>query len=454
LSELLIKNGYVVTVDPGFTLLPGGAVYVRDSYIADIGPTEDLETRYPGARVIDAQGKAVLPGLINTHMHSGLIRGTAEDLPVFEWLRKHVDPKHRVLTAEDAYVAASMCYAESLLAGTTCVLDMYRFMDRCADAAEVIGIRAVLAPYVADKPQYDYYESIAGNIALVESRHGSAHGRIHAWFGLEHLAYCSEQAYLQVAHLASQYGVGIHTHGEESLEMAVRITKAHRRTPIQLFHDRGILGPRTVLAHCVWVTPTEIQLLAKTGTAVAHCPVSNMKLASGVAPIPDYLAQGVKVGLGTDGIKENNNLDMFEEMKAASLLQKVHLLEATTLPAGETLRLATIGGARALGLDREIGSLEVGKKADLITVDLHKLHMTPVLDDGEFANVVANLVYSAHGLDVNTVIVNGEVLVQERRILTADVDELIDRANAATRALIERRRPYVPRDSDAPDLQV
>lgn len=455
MSRILIKNGYVVTVDRDFTIYPKGAVYVENGRILEVGESETLVQKYQdrAVEIIDATGKAVIPGLINTHLHSGLIRGTAEDLPLWEWITKHVDPKHKVLTAEDAYVASSLCYGESLLAGTTCVVDMYRFMDRCADAAEETGIRAVLVPYVADRPQYNYFETIEDNIRLVEERHGSANGRIQVWFGLEHLVYCTEEAYHRVAELAEKYGVGIHTHGEESIDMAQRISRKYGCSPIRLFYNRGILGPKTLLAHCVWLTPAEIELLAVTGTSVAHCPVSNMKLASGVAPIPALLAKGVKVGLATDGVKENNNLDLFEEMKFASLLQKVHHLNAELMPAEETLRLATIYGAKAIGLDHEIGSLEAGKKADIVLVNLRRLHMAPLLEE-DHANIVANLVFSANGADVDTVLVDGKMVVEGHKLLTVDEDMLIDRATEATKALIERRRPFVPEAPTIDDVEV
>jgi 5-methylthioadenosine/S-adenosylhomocysteine deaminase len=453
MKKILIKNGYIITVDKDFNIYPNGAVYIEDDKIIELGASNELEKKYSDAQVIDASGKAVLPGLVNTHLHSGLIRGTAEDLALWEWLTKHVDPMHKVVTADNAYAASRLCYGESLLAGTTCVMDMYRHMDRCADAADELGIRAILAPYVADKPGYDYFESIDDNIRLVESRNGSADGRIQVWFGLEHLVYATENTYTRIANLAEKYETGIHTHGDESIDMVQRIMKKYGRLPVQLLHDRGILGSKTVLAHCVWVTPTEIEIMAATGTGVAHCPVSNMKLASGVAPIPECLASGVKVGLGTDGVKENNNLDMFEEMKFASLLQKVHHLDATKMPAEQTLRLATIYGAKTLGLEDEIGSLEKGKKADIILVNIKRPHMTPQLYVN-YANIVSNIVHSSSGADVDTVLVNGKIVVENHKILNTDEEELISEANIAARDLIKRREPHVPQNIIVEDIEV
>lgn len=443
-ETIVIKNGVTITVDGDNRIYKDGAVVVQGNRIVDVGETERIGKEYKGDTVIDARKKAVLPGFVNLHAHSGLIRGTAEDLPLWEWLAKWIDPKHKVLTSEDAYIAASLCYAEMVKAGITCVLDMYRFMHRCADAAEEVGIRATLAPYVADRPEYDYFEKISDNIKLVETRHGSANGRIHVWFGLEHLLYCTEEAYYKVSELSKKYDVGIHTHGEESLEVVMRITKEYGRRPIELFHDRGILGPKTVLAHCVWLNPTEIRLLAATQTSVAHCPVCNMKIASGVAPVPDYFNQGVNVGLGSDGIKENNRCDLIQEMKVAALLHKVHRLDASLLPVEQVIRMATINGAKALGLEKEIGSLEKGKKADIILIDLKKLHLTPYLVRKYF-NILPNIIYAAQASDVDTVIVDGKIIMENRRLQNVNEEELMEKHTKATEELLERREPFVPK---------
>ncbi len=441
----IIKNGVVITLNERNQIYQDGSVLIEDNRIVDVGPSDNISRGKRVDNTIDARGKAVLPGFVNLHAHSGLIRGTAEDLPLWEWLERHVDPKHKVLRAKDAYAASSLCYTEMIKAGITTVLDMYRFMHRCADAAEEVGIRAVLAPYVADKPEYDYFEKQNDNIELIRKRHGSANGRIHVWMGLEHLVYCSEEAYHRAREYADKFNVGIHTHGEESKEMAAKLEKEYGLSPIEVLHKRRILTPKTVLAHCVWVTPREIELLAKAGTSVAHCPVSNMKLASGVAPILDYLRQGVNVGLGTDGVKENNRLDMIQEMKIAGLLQKVTHLDAAALPANTLLRMATINGAKALGLGEEIGSLERGKRADIIILNLTSPHMSPALT-GEFFNIISNIVYAAIPSDVETVLVDGKIVMQKRKVLTVDEEEVVARHKAAAEELLERRKPFVPKE--------
>ncbi|THF81317.1 amidohydrolase [Cohnella fermenti] len=442
-DSLLITGGTVLTVNETNEVIEVGAVLIEQGRIADVGEAAVLEAKYSNIEKLDAAGHVVLPGLVNLHLHSGLIRGTAEDLPVFEWLTKYVDPKHRALTDELAYAAARLSYTEGLLAGTTCVMDMYRFMHRCADAAEQLGLRATLAPYVVDKPGMDYFESLDKNIRLVEERNRTANGRIQVWFALEHLTYCTEDAYRRAAKLAEKYDTGIHTHGEESIAMARRLHAETGRWPVELFYDRGILGPKTVLAHCVWLQDSEMELLAKTGTSVAHCPVSNLKLASGIAPIKELLDLGVNVGIGTDGVKENNSLDMLEEMKYVPLLQKARLLDATAIPAEVALRMATIDGAKALGLDKEIGSLEIGKKADLIMVDFRKHHLTPIIR-GKYNNAVSNLVYSASGSDVSHVFIDGKPIVRERKLLTGDAEAIRLEAQEAAEKLFELREPFIP----------
>lgn len=449
-NSILIKNGVIITVNSINQVITKGALLIQNRRIVAIGATEELESQYSTSadKIIDGAGKVVLPGFINLHLHSGLIRGTAEDLPLWEWLAKYVDPMHRVLQEDEAYVAAKLCYAEAIKSGTTCVLDMYRYMHRCADAATEIGIRAVLAPYVADEPGYDYFETLEENELLIQEKHGCGNGRVHVWIGLEHLTYCTEEAFRKARELADHYGVGIHTHGAESLEMAERVTAKYKRRFIEIFYDRGILGPKTVLAHCVWLRSNEVELLAKTNTSVAHCPVSNMKIASGVAPIPQYLCRGVNVGIGTDGVKENNNLDMIEEMKFVSLLQKVNLLDAAVMPAVQVLRMATINGAVALGLEKEIGSLEVGKKADVIIVDFQKLHLAPYLTE-EFQNIIPNLVYAAHGQDVETVLIDGQIVMENRKLTyLEDEKKLIEEVTDVTKTLLQRRREFVLRRTE------
>ena len=439
----LIRNGIVLPMT-GTTVLDPGSVLLEGSEIVAVGDVAalDADPRSIDATVVDATDHAVLPGLHNVHMHSGLLRGTAESLALWDWLKTYVDPAHKALTPEIAAVASRQCYAEGLLAGTTSVMDMWRFMEGSAAAADQIGIRATLVPYVADG-DYDYFESIESNRRLLESHRSCADGRVRAWVGLEHLLYCSEECFAAAVGLMDEFDTGLHTHSSET---EWEVEESQRRwdlRPIEVFEQRGILTDRTVVAHAVWLDDHEIEVMAATGTAVAHCPCSNMKIASGVARIGDLRAAGVTVGLGTDGEKENNNLDMLEEMKFASLLQKVTRLDPTVGDPWDVLAMATIDGARALGLDRESGSLEAGKRADVITVAMTGLHTTPLLH-GRDLNVAAHLVFSAGGRDVSDVWVDGRPLVRNGSPLTFDMGRVRTDAQAAAEELFERRAKLTP----------
>jgi 5-methylthioadenosine/S-adenosylhomocysteine deaminase len=442
----LIRGGIVLPMsapraaeDPGSVLIDG------DSVVA-VGPVEalDADPRTRQADIVDATGCAVIPGLHNCHLHSGLLRGTAESLSLWDWLKTYVDPAHRALTPQIAQIASLQCYAESVMAGTTSVMDMWRFMEGSAAAAEQIGIRATLVPYVADEAGYDYFETIETNRKLLESHRTAADGRVRAWVGLEHLFYCTPAGFEAARALMEEFDTGLHTHSSETIWEVQESLKRFGRRPIEVFHQRGILGDRTVVAHCVWLDDREIQLLAQTGTAVAHCPCSNMKLSSGPARIGAMRDAGVVVGLGSDGEKENNNLDLLEEMKFASLLQKVSTLDPTTGDPWDILAMATIDGARALKLDTVTGSLEAGKRADIVVIDLSGLHTTPVLHGADF-NVAAHLVFSSSGRDVRDVWVDGRRLVAAGKPVTFDIGAVRESAQGAAEELFARRAALTER---------
>jgi 5-methylthioadenosine/S-adenosylhomocysteine deaminase len=437
----LIRNGIVlpmsgntrVLLDPGSVLIDGNTIVAVDGVEA-----LDADPRARGAEIVDATLHAVVPGLHNCHMHSGLLRGTAEAMTLWDWLKTYVDPAHRALTPEIARIASRQCYAESLLAGTVSVMDMWRFMEGSAEVATELGIRATLVPYVADEAGFDYFETIATNRALLERYRTAADGRVRSWVGIEHLMYCTAECFAQALDLVDEFDTGLHTHSSETMWEVEESLKRWGRRPIEVFYDRGVLGPRTVVAHAVWLSDEEIELLAQTGTAVAHCPTSNMKLASGPARLGDLRRAGVRVGIGSDGEKENNNLDLVEEMKVAALLQKVTTLDPTTGEPWDILELATIDGARTLGLDDVSGSLEPGKRADVITVALDGLHTTPVMH-GDLFNVAAHLVFAASGRDVRDVWVDGARLVADGEPTTFDVASVRAEAQAAAEELFDRR---------------
>jgi 5-methylthioadenosine/S-adenosylhomocysteine deaminase len=424
MARELIRGGIVLPMEGRRVAFDPGSVLIDGIEIVAVGSVEELDRLAGEAEIVDA---------------SGLLRGTAESLSLWDWLRTYVDPAHRALTPEIAEVASLLCYTEGLRFGTTSVMDMWRFMEGSARAAEEVGIRATLVPYVADESGFDFFESLESNRRLLETHRAAAGGRVRAWVGLEHLFYCTAEAFRAAADMAEEFDTGIHTHSSETIWEVEESVRRTGRRPVAEFHERGILGPRTVVAHCVWLDDQEIQLLAETGTSVAHCPCSNMKLSSGAARVGDLRAAGIAVGIGSDGEKENNNLDLLEEMKFASLLQKVSTNDPTSGDPWDVLLMATLEGARALGLDAITGSLEPGKRADIVTVDLRGLHTTPILHGDDF-NTTAHLVFSASGHDVRDVWVDGRRLVRGGRVLSVDVDDVTARAQAAAEELFARRR--------------
>ena len=440
MARTVVRGGIVLPMTARAAVFDPGSILFDGDEILAVGPVPavDGDPRAAGAEVVDAAGHAVIPGLHNCHLHSGLMRGTAESMSLWDWLRTYVDPAHRALTPEIAAVASRQCYAEGILAGTTSVMDMWRYMEGSAEVAAELGVRATLVPYVADVPGYDYFETIESNRRLLSTHRLAAGGRVRTWVGLEHLFYCTPAAYRAAAALAEEFDTGIHTHSSESIWEVQESLARFGGRPIEEIFRRGVLGPRTVIAHCVWLDDREIELLARTGASVVHCPCSNMKLSSGPARVGAFRAAGVTVGLGSDGEKENNNLDIIEEMKFASLLQKVSTLDPTTGDPWDVLAMATIDGARALGLADLTGSLTLGKRADIVTVALGGLHTTPVLHGADF-NVAAHLVFSSSGHDVRDVWVDGRRLVAAGRPLTFDAESVRAEAQAAAEELFARR---------------
>lgn len=417
---------YVLTMDAGNSVIPDGALLVDGMRIIAVGPAADLAPAAVsnGADVRALKDRLLMPGLVNTHLHSGLLRGTAEHLPVWEWLRVHIDPMHRVLRPDEAEAAAWLCYAESILSGTTTVVDMWRYLDGAVRAATQLGNRLVTVNYTGAHPDHDYFDTPDDNERLLRTAHKTASGRIDVWVGLEHPFYADPAGQRRLISMARDYGTGLYTHCSESSIEPPEFERRHGKRPMFALDELGFFTvPKAVIAHGVWLDSAEIALLATREVGVAHNPVSNMKLASGMAPVEEYLAAGVNVGIGTDGEKENNNLDMFEEMKAASLLAKLRAMDAAALDSWQVLRMATTGGAAALRLDDQIGSLEPGKKADFIAVRTDTPRMTPLLGGGQHANLHHNLVHAVRGGDVDLVVIDGAVAAESGQLANADLAE-------------------------------
>ena len=419
-------------------MFQSGTVVFCDGVITEVGPSDSVVVD-DDALVLDGGGRlAVLPGLIDVHSHSSLLKGYSENAQLMDWLPEY-QREHQVLTPDDAYHGYLVSYMEALKGGTTCVMDMYRYPNKGAQAATLLGMRAHLVPYAADHPTKDFFETLETSEQLIRDCHDTADGRVKAWMGMEHITYCSEAMFTKVAELADTYDVGIHTHTSEQSEEVDAVVELFGDRPVHVFERRGILGPRTVLAHCVWLDDAEIEVLRATGTGVAHCPVSNMKLAGGAAPLEKFRQQGVMVGLGTDGSISNNSLSMWECMKVSSLLQKVTHLDATAVSAREALEMATIDGARLLGMADEIGSIEVGKHADLITVDLWQPHLLPLALSEQHDPILWNLVFAGRASDVRDVWVQGSQCVQGGELCNVDESAALEEIHNATVDLLSRR---------------
>lgn len=432
----LFKHAIVIPMDSKRSIIEDGAVAVKDDKIVAVGPTDSVAGKQRVDHEIDARNRVILPGLVSLHFHSdNFSRGVGEHMGLEEWLDKIYYPMLKAMTPDDANAAASLAYAEAIKSGSTTVNDMYRHVPACADAAEKIGIRAVLSSEAAD--MIEGQETLADNEKALIEKNGAANGRVRVWFGAEWVPVCSPEFFRKTRELANKYKVGIHVHLNESLGEVELTKKQWGQRPVEHVYDLGLLGPDVVAAHCVWLSDKEIDILAQTGTHIAHCPVSNAKLGNGVARVLDLEKAGCNIGLGPDDAPCNNNVDMFEVMKYASLFQKVTKLDASVMPASRILEMATINGARALGLDGEIGSLEVGKKADLIGIDLNTPRLTPV-HVGKHSNIMQHIVYAAHGDDVDTVMIDGKIVLEKKRLRTVDESEIVKRATDSARQLISK----------------
>ena len=416
--DLLIRGGIVLPMDDHTAF--EGDVAIRNGEIFALGANIDAAAN----EEIDASGCVVLPGLVNAHTHQVMERGWFEDLAFDVWLNDHAQPKDQAYTPADQRAAALLHQAESIASGVTTFVDMFRFPGEAASVTVDSGLRGIIAPQIIDSTP-GVGETLEANIACFEDWHGKGDGRVSVWFG-PHAPYtCSEETLVAVAEAARSRSTGISTHLAESRWEDSSIRERTGLSPTS-YLDRVLgLGNDLIVAHAVHVDAADIALLAERDVAVAHCPTSNMKLGNGMAPVPELLEAGIRVGLGTDSIMTNNNLDLFEEMRQAALVAKLRREDPAVLPAWTVLEMATIGGARALGFADSIGTLEPGKRADLIIVDLDRPHLWPFhRSEADFGNLVENLVYSARAGDVVGTIVDGKVLMANGDLRTLDLDEV------------------------------
>jgi 5-methylthioadenosine/S-adenosylhomocysteine deaminase len=444
--SILVKNGIVLTVDPANTVISDGAVLIEGDRIEGVGPSAELVTGHEADVTIDADGSLVIPGLVNAHTHGlfYLTRGLGMDGSLLDWLKGYVGPFFMHMSEQDAYYGALLSFLENLRMGNTLVVDNFyapgdrkHNADQVARAAEQVGIRAVLARCYVDQPGRappgfveDTDDVVQEYERLVQTWHEQAQGRLQVWVAPITLPSCTTESLLRLGEFAGHHGIGMHTHCAETQESVEMVERLHGRSFVEVFDELGILGPGFHAVHSVWLSDRELQLLRDSEAKVVHNPVANMLLAEGIAPIAEMQKLGITVALGTDA--PNNRQDMMQVMKFAVLLQRVARLDVGVLSASDVLRMATIDGALALGMEDEMGSLEVGKKADLVIVDVLGLHTVPLHDP------VAALVYSATGSDVDTVIVDGRVLVRHGELVSWDEQDLIDQVQARGLGLRER----------------
>ena len=421
--DMIVKNGTVLTMDSKNSVFENGFLCIRDDTIAHIADN-GLES-FKSEKIIDADGGLILPGLVNAHTHAAmsLFRGLADDLPLMDWLNGYIFPAESQMDAEFVYTGTLLALAEMIMSGTTTFCDMYLFEDEVAKAAKKAGVRCLVGEVIYDFPSPNY--------GPVEKALEYSEWLIRKWqndpivsIAVEpHSPYtCSPQLLTTANELALKYQVPLIIHVAETLSEVNEIKEKYGKTPVEHLDSLNILGPHLIADHCVCIEPSNIKRMAAHDVKVVHNPESNMKLASGIAPVPEMLASGLTVGLGTDGCASNNNLDLFTEMDTAAKIHKVNTMDPTVMDSLSVLKMATIGGAAVLGLDEITGSLEVGKKADIIVVDTHKPHLVPMY------NPVSHLVYCAGGNDVRHAIINGRLVMEDRNLLTLDLAEIIARA--------------------------
>ena len=426
--SLVIANGIVITVDGSRRILNPGSVAINGSDIIGIDTPEAIAEHFKARDTIDAAGKVVMPGLINTHGHAAMVmyRGLGNDLALMDWLQKYIFPAEaKTVSPEFVRIGTRLALLEMIQSGTTMYADMYYFEEEVARVTKEAGLRGVLGQTVIEFPVPDaktpadalkraeaFAKDFAGDELITPSI-------------APHAVYTLDAATLAAASdLAKKLNIPLQIHLAETQAEIGMSQERHKMRPVAFLDSLKFWAPITIGAHGVWISPDEIQVLKQRNVGISNNPESNMKLASGTAPVVGYRAAGVDVGLGTDGAASNNDLDMFEAMRQASLLDKHTTRDPTAMPAQVALDLATIGGARALGMEKLIGSLEPGKRADLIAVSMRSARQTPMYDP------VSHLVYATHGDDVRTTIVNGKVLMKDREMRTLIRAVVIADANA------------------------
>jgi 5-methylthioadenosine/S-adenosylhomocysteine deaminase len=418
--DLIVKGKYILPMDNELSIIKDGFVAISENKILALGEANEIK-KYQAKEIIDAGNSIVMPGLINTHTHAAMtyFRGLADDLPLDIWLNKHIWPAEaEYVNAEFVKQASELACLEMIKAGVTSYNDMYFFGEAMAEPAIKSNLRALIGitgidfkdPDLALKEAVELSKKYKNNefIKIVLAPHG--------------IYTCSKENLLKIKKVAEEENLRIHIHVSETKKEVEDSIKNNGKSPVEYLEELGLLSDKLMAAHSVWLSDNDLEIYKNRGVKVAHCPISNMKLASGVAPLKKMLEMKITVGLGTDGAASNNTLDLFSDMRATALMNKVNNFNPTAISAREVVKMATIDGAKVIGMEKEIGSLEVGKKADMITINLDKPHLTPIYDP------YSHLVYCVNADDVENVIVNGKVIMRNKEVKMLDEEKILKQA--------------------------
>jgi len=423
---ILIKNITIITQNKKREIIENGALVVENDIIQVIDKSNKIEKEYSkkAKKIIDGKGKVAIPGLINTHGHlaMSLLRGYADDMSLEEWWMKHVYPVESKFGRKEVYWGSLLSMVEMIKSGTTCFADFYYYEDEAAKAAKEIGMKGILGCAILDVPTF-YYKTTDSAFKKTESviKKFSNDSLVKIALAPHMFQTTSIETYIRSKKMAQEYNLLLFTHASETKQENDFSLKKYKQNPIEVLAKNNILDEKTILAHCCWLDKKGIKTLANSGASISHCPVSNMKLASGIMPLQEMLESRINISLGTDGVCSNNNLDMLEEMKITALLHKISKLDPSIADAQTVLDMATINGAKAFGLEEEIGSLEKAKKADIVLLDFEKSHLVPK------HNLISHLVYSANGSDVDTVLINGKIIMKDRKIKNINEEEIFNK---------------------------
>jgi len=437
--DILITGGTLMTMSAGMEIIEDSIIGIKDGLIVKISQKKDSGSNaFTAKETIDASGCIVMPGLVNTHTHLPMVcfRGMADDLPLMKWLNEHIFPAEaRFVNKKMVYDGATLAMAEMILSGTTTFCDGYFFEDAITEAVSVAGMRAVVSQGFSDfiMPDKSSFEKMMAAAKRFVTRWQPYAPMITPAYFCHSPYTCSPATLVRVKEAAREAGILYLMHLLENKDEIDTILTRYGKKPVQHLLDLGVLDTQTVAVHCNWLTKEDIAVFADLGVKVSHNPESSMKLAAGVARVPEMLRHGITVGIGTDGCASNNDLDMFREMDTAAKIHKVTLLDPTVMSAETVLKMATIDGAKVLGLDNLIGSIEAGKQADIILVDMNQPHLTPLY------NCYSQLVYAARGADVRTSIINGRIVMKERQLLTIDILTAMNNVRSIAADIIVRK---------------